>query len=276
MRFPHPLPVRRVVRRGLVLLTLPLAAACNSDGPTMPDTPSLALATHSVDFGGLDVDFGTGMPMTVTVTNGGSSSFTVGPVTVTGSAASDFVLTDASDVFTVAPGGSVDIHVAFDPTAEGARSAALSLPSDDMAAGTLEASLSGTGAHYTYQQVDRLGIPALNTVFNHPPQFDKKAYNVAGPGDDLRNYRARFETVLGAVANADPSATATLLLPDELPVSLAAATTHFAELNGRALDDDAVDVALTVVVGIETLHSDNVDANDVAFLPTFPFLADPH
>ncbi|NNF29113.1 MAG: DUF4331 family protein, partial [Gemmatimonadetes bacterium] len=75
------------------------------------------------------------------------------------------------------------------------------------------------------------------------------------------------------VANADPEGTAGLLLPDALPVSLAADMTSFATLTGRALADDAVDVALFVTVGVEELQSDNVDANDVAFLSEFPYLA---
>jgi hypothetical protein len=242
----------------------------------MPGTPSLSVTATAIDFGALDVSFGAGVPRTVTVTNAGTQALTVGPLQVAGGAAGDFVPTDATTTWTVAPGGSVDIPLAFDPSAEGDRTATLSLPNDDPAGVTLEVALSGEGARYTYHQVDRVGIPALNTVFNHPPQFDKKAYNVVSPAGDLADYRARFEIVLGAVANADPAATAALLLPDELPVSLAAAATSFAQLNGRALADDAVDVALTVVVGIEALHSDNVDANDLAFLPTFPFLADPH
>ncbi len=129
----------------------------------------------------------------------------------------------------------------------------------------------------TYTQVDRMGIPALNTVFNHPAAFSKKDYNTAGPDKDKATYMERFKTVLGAVANADPAATANVLLADELPVSLGSATS-FATLTGRAPSDDAVDVALGLVIGssLSVVHSDNVDANDKAFLATFPYLADNH
>ncbi len=124
-----------------------------------------------------------------------------------------------------------------------------------------------------YRQVDRMGIPALNTVFNHPPVFSKTDYNTAGPDGDLAAYTGLFETVLGAVANADPTATAALLLPDELPVSLGETVSNFAALTGRKPADDATDVALQVVVGVASLQSDNVDANDVPFLTSFPYLA---
>ena len=52
-----------------------------------------------------------------------------------------------------------------------------------------------------------------------------------------------------------------------------ASPTAFANLTGRALSDDAVDVALFVTVGIPALRSDHVDANDRAFLSTFPYVA---
>jgi hypothetical protein len=128
----------------------------------------------------------------------------------------------------------------------------------------------------TYTQVDRMGIPALNTVFNHPLAFSKVDYNTSGPATDVANYSAQFVTVLGAVANANPAGTAAALLPDELPVNLASATSNFALLDGRKPSDDATDVALTVVVGVAALQSDNVDANDVAFLNSFPYLAPPN
>ena len=128
----------------------------------------------------------------------------------------------------------------------------------------------------TYTQVDRIGIPALNTVFNHPPAFSKVDYNTSGPATDVANYNARFITVLAAVANANPAGTAAALLPDELPVNLASATSNFALLDGRKPSDDATDIALTIVVGVPALQSDNVDANDVAFLNSFPYLAPPN
>ena len=119
----------------------------------------------------------------------------------------------------------------------------------------------------------------MNTVFNHPSGtagFDKTLYNVSSPAGDVATYTAQFETVLGAVGNADPAATAALLLPDELPVSLGASPTAFASLTGRTLSDDATDVALFVTVGAAELQSDNVDANDLPFRTTFPYVAAPH
>ena len=48
-------------------------------------------------------------------------------------------------------------------------------------------------------------------------------------------------------------------------------------LNGRAPSDDEIDGELTLIFGAGTpLSSDNVDANDVPFLSSFPYLAPPY
>ncbi len=54
--------------------------------------------------------------------------------------------------------------------------------------------------------------------------------------------------------------------------------------NGRRLDDDIIDVSLRVVLGVllpdhqaiaDTI-GDGVDANDVSFDESFPYVAEPH
>jgi hypothetical protein len=130
----------------------------------------------------------------------------------------------------------------------------------------------------TFTQVDRVGIPALNTVFNHPSSSDKMAYNAAAPGNDVDSYTSAFLSVLTALANDDTTATAAALLPDILSVNLGTQASNFANFDGRKPADDAIDIVLRLVVGsnLSELHSDNVDANDVPFPPTFPFLAPPN
>jgi hypothetical protein len=67
---------------------------------------------------------------------------------------------------------------------------------------------------------------------------------------------------------------AAAVLPDIQPIDTAQPT---AFLNGRAPADDVIDGELTLIFGAGSpLGSDNVDANDVAFLGAFPYLAPPH
>jgi hypothetical protein len=190
-----------------------------------------------------------------------------------------FAIADGDAPATLAAGASEEIEIAFTPLTEGMKTARLIIVSNDPTQGQVEVVLRGESSRFQYRQVDRMGIPGLNTVFNHPSgigPFDKRAYNLSTPAGDVAAYAGQFAIVLGAVGNADPEGTAALLLPDELPVNLGAPTTSFATLTGRALADDAVDVALSVTVGIASLQSDNVDANDKTFRAAFPYVATPH
>jgi len=261
--------LRRRALPALAAATL-LISGCDDD-PAGPMTGPMATDVSAVDFGALDTNFGPGVAQTFTVTNVSNVALTVGPMNVLGD--EDFNLSYGAEATSLAPGASMDVAVTFDPAREGDRSAQVVVPADGREGAVVF--VSGRGRAFQYRQVDRMGIPGLNTVFNHPPVFSKTAYNVATPDRDVADYSGLFETVLGAVGNADPSATAALLLPDALPVSLAGATA-FATLTGRALTDDAVDVALSVTVGDPALQSDNVDLNDKAFLMDFPYLAAPH
>lgn len=264
---------RHLRRLGVAALAVFTLAACDDD-TTIPIMADVSADVSALQFETLDVDFGPGLAQTLTIRNDGDQSAMVGPASLRGSAAADFMIEGGSAPTTLAGGESMEIVVTFDPRALGSRSSTLEIPVQNGTA--LMLSLSGSGADYTFAQVDRVGIPTLNTVFNHPPQFSKTDYNTASTAADVEAYTGLFETVLGAVANPNPSATAALLLPDALPVSLGVSVNAFGSLTGRDLADDAVDVALTVTVGIESLHSDNVDSNDRAFLTAFPYLADPN
>ena len=248
-----------------------LAAACDEDAPTGPgNLPADAmLSATALSFGENDVNLGAGAPRAITITNAGGTGLDLAGFSVTG----PFQISGGGTAVSVPAGGMASVALTFDPAMTGSAQGSLDFTTSDPDMGAVSVSLSGTGAVFAFDQVDREGIPTLNTVFNHPPAFSKTAFNLIGPDGDLAAYQGQFETVLTATANADPTGTATLLLPDELPVSLGEASSSFASLTGRALADDAIDIALSVVVGIGALQSDNVDSNDVPFLTDFPYLA---
>jgi hypothetical protein len=107
-------------------------------------------------------------------------------------------------------------------------------------------------------QIDRMGRPAINTVFI--PAEAKNDYNSGQPKHDQRD----FSQYLGAFA--------TVLLPDILTIDTGS-TAGF--LNGRQLADDVIDIELQIITG-NAAAGDCVDSNDVAFSPTFPYLAPAH
>lgn len=137
-------------------------------------------------------------------------------------------------------------------------------------------------------RIDRMGRPGINTVFiptnpfepNEPSQKD--AFNLGDPADDQANFRDEIVDTLTLLYSlndgdgddpSDDAATieflADILLPDILTVDLSKETGF---LNGRNLADDVIDAELGLITeGLIT--SDNVDANDVPFQDSFPYLA---
>ena len=161
-----------------------------------------------------------------------------------------------------------------------------------------------------FDQQDRKGRPAVNTLFIHmngdptvPSSTDtsKNRFNDDTPIEDDATWTATIQTSIeafrgvaglpsdGSDGNFSAAFLADLLTPDILQLDLSAGndTAGFlgVELGvanssgGRALSDDVVDVALSAVVfpdGPAAFTSDGVDTNDVPFLSTFPYLAPPN
>lgn len=146
----------------------------------------------------------------------------------------------------------------------------------------------------TYTQADQMGRPAVNTVF--VSSSNKDAFNTTIPSEQNAAFQSMFESNLTALSPAfanptdenalglNASAFTGLLATDVLNVSLDGTTTFFDGTNvltGRALADDVITTELLLIFGGEdfsenpTLSNDNVDANDKAFLSTFPYLATP-
>jgi len=142
----------------------------------------------------------------------------------------------------------------------------------------------------TYIQVDQMGRPAINTVFNS--SADKNTFNTTVPSAMGAAFQTKFQNKLlalnpGYTTNALGYNAATFtgaLATDVLTVSLTGTTTFFDGTNvltGRNLTDDVIDVELLLIFGGPAgasnpgLTSDHVNANDKAFLATFPFLATP-
>lgn len=165
--------------------------------------------------------------------------------------------------------------------------------SDDDDDDTAPTNGGGTSIDFsgTYAQEDQMGRPAINTVF--VGSADKNTFNTTQPSAQSAGFEAKFGTRLLALNAAystnalgqDSATFAGLLATDVLNVSLDGTTTFFDGTNvltGRNLSDDVIDTELLLIFGGSAgtdnsgLTSDNVDANDKAFLTTFPYLATPH
>ena len=136
-------------------------------------------------------------------------------------------------------------------------------------------------------QVDSMGRPGINTVFNnHLVAGDasvnsvKELFNRVQPGEQSGlGFKANVIATLKAVSaafshpytDAEASGLADVLIPDLLTYKVGD-TTGF--LNGRRLKDDVIDTLLTV--GANTPGASDCIANDSTFSSHFPFEGAPN
>ncbi|HET6601639.1 MAG TPA: DUF4331 family protein [Gaiella sp.] len=145
------------------------------------------------------------------------------------------------------------------------------------------------------KQVDRMGRPAINTVFlpNNPFPGEQKgqvpsqksAFNKAQPRNDQAAFRGEVVNTLQVLFGLNDTAgddksddakqisgLADVLLPDVLTFDTAKPGPF---LNGRGLADDVIDAELGLITE-GTVKTDCVSKNDRKFWPNFPYLATPH
>jgi hypothetical protein len=149
--------------------------------------------------------------------------------------------------------------------------------SDSTGVGGLDGIEASVLRNETVTQVDRFGLPAINTAFV-AAAADKNAFNAAVPADDAQ-FLAVASGVIQArygLSMAQADALADFALPDVQPLG---------DLSGfpmgRRPGDDVIDAELGLIFGVfgpavPPLQSDGVDANDVPFLGQFPYLAAPN
>ncbi|MGH7507339.1 MAG: DUF4331 family protein [Longimicrobiales bacterium] len=125
-----------------------------------------------------------------------------------------------------------------------------------------------------FDQTDRFGLPAINTVLI--PSAKKDLFNTSPPANDRAQFFGDVVAALLAFGNDGAAAEglARAVLPDVQPIDL---TQPSGFLNGRRLQDDVITAELMLIFGGNAaLNDDHVDANDRPLLSTFPYLAQPH
>jgi hypothetical protein len=134
-------------------------------------------------------------------------------------------------------------------------------------------------------QADQMGRPAINTVFNGTAA-DKELFNVTAPADQPTASGGKFTNnvinVLVALSTtynpADPythdeaAFLATILLPDVMTYTVG---TDASFLNGRDLDDDVIDLELSLVTN-GGVPGDGVYPHTDIDPGMFPYLGSPH
>jgi hypothetical protein len=141
------------------------------------------------------------------------------------------------------------------------------------------------------RQVDRMGRPAINTVFIPQNPFEKteayrkNQFNATQPKNDRARWRAEVVDSLKVLFSLNDGAgddksddakmisgLADVLLPDILTFDTAKSDGF---LNGRRLADDVIDAELNLITE-GAVKTDCVSKNDRGFRAAFPYLATPH
>ena len=141
------------------------------------------------------------------------------------------------------------------------------------------------------RQVDRMGRPAINTVFLPQNPFEKtepylkNQFNAGQPKNDRARFRAEVVDSLKVLHSLNDGAgddtsddakkiagLADVLLPDVLTFDTAQ---NDGFLNGRKLADDVIDAELGLITE-GAVTTDCVSKNDRSFRAAFPYLAAPH
>jgi hypothetical protein len=134
-------------------------------------------------------------------------------------------------------------------------------------------------------QVDQMGRPAINTVFNHGN--DKNTFNMTQPAAMRAAVTASGQTFLqvftselealsagsphGQYTAAQALSIAEILLPDILTFDYTSAAGF---LNGRRIQDDVIDISLSLVTNGK-ITGDRVGPH-TDYLSEFPYLGKPH
>ena len=162
---------------------------------------------------------------------------------------------------------------------------------------------TSTADHNHWKQIDRVGRPAINTVFNGlalpltstADGMEKDKFNAQGPNKDRQTTTGNVTAVLNAIGNVltansapayssgEVAAIASVLLPDELTLTIGSGA-PFASgsslgtlaLNGRGLSDDVIDAEVALLTNFVITGGDGVNGNDVPFMHGFPYEAGPH
>ena len=137
---------------------------------------------------------------------------------------------------------------------------------------TLLATADADGDANDFTRDDRMGRPAINTVFNHGNA--KNVFNSINPIQDRAQFEASFQATLqtlGGYSQSQADAIADILLPDILTYDYSSSAGY---LNGRRLRDDVIDISLTLVTNGK-ITTDMVGPH-TDYLSEFPYVGNPH
>jgi len=143
--------------------------------------PRISVNPASYNFGSVNVG-SSSAPQTFTVSNMGTGNLVLGTLSLTGTNPGQFSKqNDTCSGQTLPPSSNCSAQVKFSPTSTGAKTANLSISSNDVQTPTINASLSGTGVCL---DPVRVGSTYYSTL--------QAAYNASADGSVIQSQRITF------------------------------------------------------------------------------------
>ena len=125
-------------------VTAPEMSVENSNNEVIVDGDDTPTAAKETDFGSTTVAVGT-VVRTFTIKNSGTANLNLDGLQISGDHFEDFSIT-AEPSSPIAPAGSTNFEVTFDPSASGLRSAMISIANDDADENPYDFAIQGTGS----------------------------------------------------------------------------------------------------------------------------------
>ena len=175
-------------------------------GPPPPPEPDIAVQPTSHDYG--QVLIGESASQTFVVSNAGTGALNVTNVTLGGPDAGEFQITRNGAPFSLAPGDTHHVKIAFAPTTEGAKNATLTLASDDPDENPLDVPLAGTGSTTPPPGTEVVFTPSHDTFVKSSAPNKKygtsRELRVRSSGSTLLYIFVKFEVtgISGSVQSA--------------------------------------------------------------------------
>jgi hypothetical protein len=164
---PSQKRLRDVIITGTGLASTPTISISGNSQPINNGSTTPSVSNHT-DFENMDVTSGTQV-RTFTINNTGTANLelTGSPyVTISGSHASDFTVTNQPAISTIAPAGSTTFQITFDPSALGIRNAIVTILNNDNAEFTFAISGNGTNSNLSDIIEDNSLTYTENIIYN--------------------------------------------------------------------------------------------------------------
>ena len=211
------------------------------NGKPITDGSTTTSATNDTALGSAPLGAIIPLSETYTITNSGTGALTLGTVTIGGTNAGDFKVTQQPN-HSVAVGGSTTFTVEFEPTAVGTRSATISFPQNDPnQANPFTFAISGVATKQSVSTFSTIGGVSNTSITNVALAVAESGSSPATNGKTASPQTSVVSSIAPASTTSVASANASSIKSESMTASITASTL----LTSPTTKNQATDAALS-------------------------------